>query len=886
MLTPKASRQMSFHARKSLREAAEIAARAGSHLVEPKHLLLALSLERGSLAGLLLKHMGIEQSALEAACLAPAAGKRESEAPAAEGTPPAKRTLAVSGFLPPLSPTLKTIVTRAYSIASKYRYPYVGSEHLVYALVESDDREVRSILDAQKADRQKIDSMIKMNMGFSGLPQLSQLFDLPDVTLTKKTEAEESRTPFLDQYGMDLNWETGESRDTFIARDRELERMIHILGRKQKNNPLLIGEPGVGKTTLVRSLARLINQGAAGPKLSGRRIVALDLALVVAGTNFRGEFESRLKEIVREAVEHPEVILFIDELHTIVGAGNTSGGLDAANILKPALARGELSCIGATTLTEYKRHIEKDPALERRFQPVLVSEPSPEETRHYLSECRADYEDFHHVTLTDEAIQAAVDLSVRFLPDRFLPDKAFDLVDEAASAAEARYAAGSSLAADIERLVQERHQVTLRKEDEVVAEHYDEAARLKGEEEHLSRRIQDFRDALERHLDQERPAITREDVAETVSRITRIPADKLLARPTDTLSRLHALLERRVVGQREAITPLVETLTRSWSGLGREHRPLGSFLFLGPSGTGKTLTAKTLAETLFGDRRALIQLNMSEFMERHSTAQLIGAPAGYIGYGEGGRLTEKVRRQPHSVVLFDEIEKAHPDVFNLLLQILDEGVLADADGRAVSFRNTVVILTSNLGAEEFARDARLGFAGGEKPGRGHAWETAKAAVLKKLKEEFRPELLNRLDHISVFAPLTLAHFEKIARLELDQLKKRLAERSIALAWDRSVSRQVAETALRAKEGARAVAKTIQTGIETGLAPHLFARTSGTLAIRHEAGTGGFTVLPIDTAPTTAKKARVKKSSARPEQKKAKKSVTSKPKPKTKKKKTW
>lgn len=885
MFTPKISRQMSFHARRSLKEAAEIAARAGASMVEPKHLLLSLALERGSLAGLLLKHMGLEQSALEAACLPqtpeekPAKETRGAETDALPVR--TKKSSRLAHFLPPLSPTLKTIVTRAYSIANKFRYPYVGSEHLVYALVESDDADVRGILDALKADRQKIDSMIKMNMGFSGLPQLSQLFDLPDVTLTKKPGAEESRTPFLDQYGVDLTWEVGESPDTFIARDAELERMIHILGRKQKNNPLLIGEPGVGKTTLVRSLARLINMGQAGPKLSGRRIVSLDLALVVAGTNFRGEFESRLKEIVREAVEHPEVILFIDELHTIVGAGNTSGGLDAANILKPALARGELSCIGATTLTEYKRHVEKDPALERRFQPVIVGEPSPDETRHYLSECRADYENFHHVALTDEAIRAAVDLSVRFLPDRFLPDKAFDLIDEAASAAEARYASGSSLSADIERLVQERNQISLKKEDEVVAEHYDEAARLKGEEEHLDRRIADFRAALEDSLDRERPAITQEDVAATVSRITRIPVDKLLARPTDTLHKLRALLGRRIIGQEEAIAPLVDTLTRSWSGLGREHRPLGSFLFLGPSGTGKTLTAKTLAETLFADRRALIQLNMSEFMERHSTAQLLGAPAGYVGYGEGGRLTEKIRRQPHSVVLFDEIEKAHPDVFNLLLQILDEGVLTDADGRTVSFRNTVVILTSNLGAEEFSKDARLGFAGEQGAHRGETWQRAKEAVLKKLKEEFRPELLNRLDHISVFAPLTLPHFEKIARLELDELRKRLAKQSIRLELGKDIARHVAALALATKEGARAVSKTIQTRLETGLAPHLFARTGGTLAVRHQAGSGDFTVLPIGTPPSAGKRP----AASRTKRGKTKKSATRKPKLKTKKKKT-
>jgi ATP-dependent Clp protease ATP-binding subunit ClpC len=808
MLESKISRKLTFHARHSIKEAGEIARSAGAAGVEPKHLLLAIYLEKGSLGSTLLENMGFDREILDKFCLESAGAPDDS--PKTEA--------------PAFSLQLKTIITRAYSLASRFSYPYVGSEHLIYALIESSDPDIQAILAEMNVEKKDIRSALKVNLGAENLPNLSKMFNLPDISLSRKPEQEAHPTPFLDQYGIDLTEEaSGNEDETAASRSKEIERMIQILGRKTKNNPLLIGEPGVGKTTLVNALARRILDNGAGPILSGKRIVSLDLALVVAGTNFRGEFEARLKEIIHEAGANPDIILFIDEIHTIIGAGNTSGGLDAANILKPALSRGEIQCIGATTFAEYKRHIEKDPAFERRFQPVPVAEPTPEEARRILLESKASYEAFHNTAITPEAIEAAVELSVRYIPDRFLPDKAFDLLDEAASFLR-QQSPSHPLSLAVHKLEKERSAKARLKDEMVKKEDFEKAARLREAEKKLSARLRQLRSRLKRLGKQRTVTVEAADIAKVVSQITRIPLEKIASQQHARVTSLQKRLSRSIVGQSETLEKLSHTLLRSFSGISSQERPLGSFLFLGPSGVGKTLTAKILAEELFEDPQALIRIDMSEFMERHNIAQMIGAPAGYVGYGEGGKLTEQVRRRPYSVVLFDEIEKAHPDVFNILLQVLDEGVLTDAEGRRVSFRNALVILTSNIGTQAFTRTARIGFQENAEPSRMAArFEAVRQDVMEELRRSVRPELLNRLDHVTVFQPLGRKELRQIARLELNALKARLGRRRITLRFDSGLTSFLAEKSFAVEQGARLVRKNVQDLVESAVARELLVR---------------------------------------------------------------
>jgi ATP-dependent Clp protease ATP-binding subunit ClpC len=809
MLESKISRKLTFHARHSIKEASEIARSTGASAIEPKHLLLAIFLEKGSLGSMLLENMGFEQETLNTFCL--------QTSPAA---PPKKTSPKKGVSTPTFSLSLKAIITRAYSLASRFSYPYVGSEHLIYSLIESADADIENILKAMSVEKKDIASAIKANLGAENLPNLSKMFNLPEISLSRKQSRKIQPTPFLDQYGVDIMEEATQNNDLITGRSEEIRRMIQILGRKNKNNPLLIGEPGVGKTTLVNALAQRILNNEAGPLLADKKIIALDLALVVAGTNFRGEFEARLKEIIHEASLNPNVILFIDEIHTIIGAGNTSGGLDAANILKPALSRGEIQCIGATTLAEYKRHIEKDPAFERRFQPIHVTEPTPEEAKRILLESKETYETFHNTIITPEAIEAAVDLSVRYLSDRFLPDKAFDLLDEAAS-----YVRQGSpvhpLVLTLQKLEREKVAQAKLKETLVKKEKFEEAARLREEEKRLSQRIRQIKARLTKTQKRSSVVLDTSHIAQVVSHITRIPQEKISSQQHAKLATLEHALNRAIIGQGETTQKITNTLLRSFSGISSHDRPLGSFLFLGPSGVGKTLTAKVLAETLFEDRHSLIRIDMSEFMERHSIAQMIGAPAGYVGYGEGGKLTEQIRRRPYSVVLFDEIEKAHPDVFNILLQILDEGMLTDAEGRKVSFRSALIILTSNIGTQAFTKSARIGFQDNVETLKLQTeFEHIKKDVLEELKQRMRPELLNRLDHITVFNPLSKADLEGIARLELNALKSRLAQRTIAFRYDKKVVQFLIEKSFAVSQGARLVRKNIQDFIESVIAQEL------------------------------------------------------------------
>lgn len=807
MLETTFSQKLTLHARHSLKEAREIAHYTRHTTIEPEHLLLAIFLENGSLGSVLLENIGFEKESLAKLCL-----KKKTGAKALPKTHPL-----------PLSFVLKNSLRRAYALASEFHYPYVGTEHLIHALLETRGEVLDTILASLKINEKKIQNTIEAHLNFERFPQLSKMFDTPEATPSETRQKKSKATPSLDQFTLDMGKDSSTNQNLLIGRKKELDRLVQILTRKNKNNPLLIGEPGVGKTALVAALGKKITRGDVPHSLFGKRILSLDLALVVAGTNFRGEFEARLKEIIKEASQNKDVILFIDEIHTIVGAGNTSGGLDAANILKPALSRGEIQCVGATTLSEYKRHIEKDPALDRRFQSLVIAEPTAEETKHIISHVKGSYETFHNVVLTQSVIDLAVDLSIRHIPDRFLPDKAFDIIDEASALAK-QGKEKSPFASALFQLEEELRAATSLKESLLRHENYDDAAKWYAKERILEKKIITLK---KKHRDEaalNTKIVTREHVLQTMAHMTAIPFEKLSQNdPGEKLARLHAAFAKRLIGQEEAAKVLEETLIRSASNISDPDRPIGSFLFLGPTGVGKTFIAKLLAEEFFGSRQALIRLDMSEFMERHSVAQILGAPAGYIGHGEGGKLTETIRRKPYSVVLFDEIEKAHPDVFNILLQILDEGILTDAEGRTVSFKNTLIILTSNIGTSAFTQTARIGFDKhlGEQNQK-EQFEGIKRSVLGELKKELRPELLARLDQILVFNPLSPQAIDSIVSLEMEVLAKRLKERGVALQYGKNITTFLAKKSFAPEQGARLVRKNIQDLIEKPVAMKLLS----------------------------------------------------------------
>jgi ATP-dependent Clp protease ATP-binding subunit ClpC len=808
------SEKLSLHARKTLHEAETFARAEKAAVTEPKHLLLALLAESGSLGNLFFENAGLKKDALGTIILK----QPGTDISADDRKADTKR--------PPFSPALKSILSRAYFIANRFHSPYVGTEHLVFALLETPDQGTLEIFRTADIDTEHILDNLEAHLGFENFPNFGKMLDLPEMTLSKRKSSPNTETPFLSQYAFDLGDDAIIRDETLIGREHELSRLIQILGRKNKNNPLLIGEPGVGKTALVAGLGRLILEGKAGRHLSGKRILSLDLALLVAGTNFRGEFETRLKEILHEASLHRDVILFIDEFHTIIGTGNTQGGLDVANILKPALSHGDIQVIGATTLSEYKRHIEKDAALDRRFQTMLVREPSAEETKTLLRKVKKQYETFHEVTLPKELLDLAVEQSVRHLPNRFLPDKALDLLDEASSIAKNRVAETDE-AKEIAFLEGDRRLLLNEKEELIREGLYDEASKLLEEE----RRINDELSALKKRSTSEKEpmasvTVTEDDLLETVAHATGIPIEKLREESDGRhLARLSGTLRKRLIGQEDAIRNIETALLRSAFGLGAPDRPLGSFLLLGPTGVGKTLAAKILAEEFFGGKDTLIRLDMSEFMERHNVAQMIGAPAGYVGYGEGGKLTEKIRRNPYAVVLFDEIEKAHPDVHNILLQILGDGILTDAEGRTVSFRHALIILTSNIGTRGFTERAKIGFGEGKDPLSILAeYESVKGEVLAELKKTLRPELLSRLDHSIVMNALGKNEVESIVRLELSSFKNRLKKRHIDLSFPEQTIRFIAEKSFAPEHGARLVRKNIETFVERPLAEALLART--------------------------------------------------------------
>lgn len=800
MLESEICQKLTLHAKKSLKEAEKIACHYKSDFIEPEHCLFAIFLEEGSLGSNIMKSMGIRRDIFNKILLGENHRKNRKK-----------------NNSPELSRQLKSVITKAYALASNFKYPYVGTEHLVYALIESGNEKIEKIIRKTKAADGGIDSLLQSGVNGDSLHSLSKIFDLPEIALSRKTNKKFSATPHLDQFCVNLNDYAKKREEIIIGREKEIERMTNILGRKNKNNPVLIGEPGVGKTAIVSGLAQKINTGDVAPSLSNKKILSLDIASVVAGTSFRGEFEARIKEIIKEAAENNDIILFIDEIHNIVGAGNASGGLDAANILKPALSRGNIRCIGTTTLEEYKKHIEKDPALERRFQPIIIAEPTVEETRRIIEGVKPIYEKFHNVTLSREAIEQAVSLSVRYIQGRFLPDKALDVIDETASYLRNKNKA-SDLTKEIKKLEREQEKISELKNNLVNAEKYEEALKLREREDEIIGKIEIFKKKQAEMENRNPVAITSFDIARTISRTANIPLEKLTARQTSKIKNLKKKLNAKIISQEEAVEKLVSAIYRSQSGVSNPERPLGSFLFLGPTGVGKTLTAKILAEEFFENPKALIRIDMSEFMERHSVSQMIGAPAGYVGYGEGGKLTEKIRRQPYSIVLFDEIEKAHPDVFNILLQILEDGILTDAEGRQVSFRNAVIILTSNLGTAEFTSAAKIGFKtklGNQKLS--VEFNSIKESVLAELKKQVKPEIINRLDNIIIFNALGEKEIKKITELELAKLQKRLRGKNIKLTYTRQAIKFIAQKSAAFDQGARLVRKNVQDFVENKIA---------------------------------------------------------------------
>lgn len=696
---------------------------------------------------------------------------------------------------PQYTPRAKKVIELSMDEARKLGHSYVGTEHILLGLIREGEGVAARVLS---------------NLGVSlnkARQQVLQLLGNNDAG-SAGSSTSNVNTPTLDSLARDLTQVAREGGlDPVIGRSKEIQRVIEVLSRRTKNNPVLIGEPGVGKTAIAEGLAQQIVNNEVPEILRNKRVMTLDMGTVVAGTKYRGEFEDRLKKVMDEIKQAGNIILFIDELHTLIGAGGAEGAIDASNILKPSLARGELQCIGATTLDEYRKYIEKDAALERRFQPIMVDEPTVEESIQILHGLRDRYEAHHRVAITDEAIEAAVKLSDRYITDRFLPDKAIDVIDEAGSKVRLRsYATPPSL----KELEAKLESVRKEKDAAVQSQEFEKAASLRDMEQRLREELENTKKSWKEKQGKENSQVTVDDVAEVVSSWTGIPVAKIAETETEKLLKLEEILHSRVIGQSEAVKAIAKAVRRARAGLKDPKRPIGSFIFLGPTGVGKTELARALAEAMFGDEDAMIRIDMSEYMEKHSTSRLVGSPPGYVGYEEGGQLTEKVRRKPYSVVLLDEIEKAHPDVFNILLQVLEDGRLTDSKGRTVDFRNTVLIMTSNIGAESLQRTKYVGFnvQDGEQD-----YKDMKDRVMEELKKAFRPEFLNRIDEIIVFHSLEKEHLHQIVDLLLKTLYERLKEQEIELVLTEAAKDKLVEEGYNPEYGARPLRRAIQKNIE-------------------------------------------------------------------------
>ena len=781
-------------AEEALRLSQEAAEEMGHGYVGSEHLLLGLIREEEGIAHRVLAEYGVTDE-MVCSVLQRSVGKGMSGAAPSQG----------------LTPRAKSVVELAVSESARMGSSYIGTEHLLMGILREGGNMALRILRTMGVDPNKMYSSI-----------VKKLHDPPHAAAGGATAANregDKKNKTLAEFTRDLTEAARSGKlDPVIGRDKEIQRVIQILSRRTKNNPVLIGEPGVGKTAIAEGLAERIASGDVPEELLDKKLLSLDLSGMVAGTKYRGEFEERIKNTLAEVKKAGNVILFIDELHTIVGAGSAEGAVDAANIIKPALGRGEIRVIGATTLNEYRKYIEKDAALERRFQPVTVGEPTPEATLEILKGLRDKYEAHHKLTITDEALEAAVQLSKRYIGDRFLPDKAIDLMDEAAS--QVRMTAEAS-SPDLKALEEKIAALHREKSEAVTAQDFEKAAQLRDIEKDYQEQVEIERDNWRKQMAQNRGSVTADDVAKVVAGWTGIPVTRLTEDESMRLLKLEEKLHQRVVGQDEAVNAVAKAIRRSRVGLKDPKRPIGSFLFLGPTGVGKTELCKTLAEAMFGDENAMVRIDMSEYMEKHTVSRLVGSPPGYVGHEEGGQLTEKVRRKPYSVVLFDEIEKAHEDVWNILLQILEDGIVTDSQGRKVDFKNTIIVMTSNVGAKNITADAaRLGFDGsekGEKESEEVRFSRIRDAVMADLKRTFRPEFLNRIDEIIVFRQLTEDNIRQIARRMLDVTGARMAQQGITLAADDDAVAELARDGFDPQYGARPLRRAIQNMVEDAVA---------------------------------------------------------------------
>jgi ATP-dependent Clp protease ATP-binding subunit ClpC len=779
-------------ARKVILLAKEEAKRFNHDYIGTEHILLGLIREGEGVAAAVLASLGLSSEKI----------RKEVEKLVQPGP-----GTAVSGDIP-FTPKAKKVIELAMDEARTLGHNYIGTEHLLLGLLREGEGVASQVLMNLGLDLDKVREEVMQLLG-SGLPA--------GYNAGTGKKAQKGKTPALDTFGRDLTQLARQAKlDPVIGRKNEIERVMQILSRRTKNNPVLLGEAGVGKTAIVEGLAQKIVSGDVPDSLKNRRLVILDLALMVAGTKYRGQFEERIKAIMDEIRRSEDVILFIDELHTLVGAGGAEGAIDASNILKPALSRGEIQCIGATTLDEYRKNIEKDAALERRFQTIVVEPPSVDETVQILKGLRDKYEAHHGIKYTDGALQEAAKLSDRFITGRFLPDKAIDLIDEAGAKAKLSV---MTMPPDLKELEEKIEDYKMEKDAAVGRQDFEKAAKFRDEERKSREELRRIRKELTQKKGEAQTEVTGEEIAAIVAKWTGIPMSRLEQKESEKFLKMEEGISKRVVGQEEAIASISRAVRRSRAGIKNPRRPIGSFIFLGPTGVGKTLLAKAIAEYMFGDENAIIQLDMSEYMEKFNVSRLVGAPPGYVGYEEGGQLTEKVRRRPYSVVLLDEIEKAHPDVFNILLQVLEEGRLTDSYGRRVDFRNSIVIMTANIGADLLKKQGSLGFA---VPKEDMDYDSMKEKLLEQVKKTFKPEFVNRVDDIIVFRPLTKKNLEGIVDIEIAEVEKRLAEQNIKLELDKSAKEFLIDRGFDQIYGARPLKRTIQRFLEDPMAEEIIS----------------------------------------------------------------